>query len=136
SQNALAQITEETYHKAEYFLSDNIQRKVYHLDVNPTWLANKKSFWHQTYTEDGKRFFLTDIEKRETKVAFDHRELATLMSEKSGETIDSKNLPFNRIQLKDACSVVFDWMNKSWTYATGELVSKRASSDSRDRSIS
>src|SRR5690606_30571628 len=136
AQNANAQITEDTYHKAEYFLSDNIQREVYHLDVNPNWLENKSNFWHQTYTKDGKRFFLTDIEKRETKEAFDHAELANLLSEKNGETIDSKNLPFYRIQLKDDGSVGFEWKNKSWTYKGGVLDSKRVSLDSRDRSVS
>ncbi len=134
--SGFTQITEDTYHKAEYFLSNTIQREIYHLDVNPNWLDDKKSFWHQAYTEDGKRFFLTTIEKGETKVAFDHEELARLLSEKSGESIDSKSLPFNRIQLKDDGSIVFDWMNKNWTYTNGDLESERAASDSRDRSVS
>ena len=136
SQNSFAQITEETYHKAEYFLSGNIQKEVYHLDVTPNWFNDKKSFWHQTYTKAGKRFFVTEIEKRETKEAFDHEELAKLLSEKSGETIDPKSLPFSRIQLKNDGSIGFEWNNKSWTFADGTLESKRASGDSRDRSVS
>lgn len=136
AQKTFGQITEDTYHKAEYFLSGNIQKEVYHLDVIPNWLNDKKSFWHQTYTKDGKRFFLTDIEKGETKEAFDHKELAKLLSEKSGESIDPTSLPFNRIQLKDDGSVDFDWMNKSWTYKDRTLESKRPSADSRDRSVS
>ncbi|PZX53812.1 dipeptidyl peptidase IV (DPP IV)-like protein [Algoriphagus ratkowskyi] len=135
-QNAFAQSTEKTYHKAEYFLSTNIQREVYHLDVIPNWLNDKKSFWHQTYTEDGMRFFLTDIENGETKVAFDHSELANLLSEKSGEIIDSENLPFKRIQFKDDGSAEFDWKNKTWTYAKGGLESKGISDESRDRTVS
>ncbi|SFU13344.1 Prolyl oligopeptidase family protein [Algoriphagus locisalis] len=134
--SSFAQITEDTYHKAEYFLSGNIQKEVYHLDVIPNWLDDKKSFWHQTYTEDGKRFFHTAIEKGETKEAFDHTELAKLLSEKSGETIDPNSLPFSRIQLKADGSLSFEWNNKSWTFADGTLESKRNSSDSRDRSVS
>lgn len=135
-QNSFSQITEDTYHKAEYFLSNRIQQEVYHLDVSPNWLDDKKRFWHQTYTKDGKRFFLTDIEKEQTKEAFDHEELAELLSEKSGETIDFKNLPFHRIQLKDDGSLAFEWLNKDWTYKDGDLESKRASSDAGDRSVS
>lgn len=135
-QNSFSQITEETYHKAEYFLSNRIQQEVYHLDVSPNWSDDKKRFWHQTYTKDGKRFFQTDIEKGQTKEAFDHEELAELLSEKSGETIDFKNLPFNRIQLKDDGSLAFEWLNKDWTYKDGDLESKRASSDAGDRSVS
>ncbi len=136
AENSFAQITEDTYQKAEYFLSGNIQKEVFHLDVNPNWLEDKKSFWHQTYTEDGKRFFLTDIEKGETKEAFDHVELAKTLSTESGEPVDSKSLPFNRIQLKEDGSLSFEWMNKNWTYKDGTLESKRVSQDSRDRSVS
>ncbi|MEB2785973.1 S9 family peptidase [Algoriphagus persicinus] len=136
SQYTLAQITEDTYHKAEYFLSNSIQKEVYHLDVNPNWLDDNKRFWHQTYTRDGKRFFLTDIDKGQTQEAFDHEELAKFLSAQSGQKIDSKSLPFNRIQLKNDGSLVFEWLNKDWTYTDGKLESKRISSDSRDRAVS
>ncbi|WP_425639259.1 prolyl oligopeptidase family serine peptidase [Algoriphagus yeomjeoni] len=135
-QNSFAQITEETYHKAEYFLSGNIQKEVYHLDVIPNWLDDKKSFWHQTYTKDGKRFFITDIEKGETKEAFDHEVLAKLLSEQSGGSINSSNLPFNRIQVKGDGALFFEWLNKNWTYADGSLESKKITADSRDGSVS
>ncbi|MEB2775533.1 prolyl oligopeptidase family serine peptidase [Algoriphagus sp. D3-2-R+10] len=135
-QYSFGQITEDTYHKAEYFLSNSIQKEVYHLDVNPNWLDDKKRFWHQTYTQDGKRFFLTDIEKGQTQEAFDHEELAKVLSEKSGETIDSKSLPINRIQFNNDGSLVFEWHNQEWTYTVGVLESKRTSSDSRDRTVS
>ena len=136
SNSSYAQITEDTYHKAEYFLSGNIQKEVYHLDVIPNWLDGKKSFWHQTYTKDGKRFFITDILKGETREAFDHEELAKSLSEKSGDSIDSSNLPFNRIELKEDGTLSFEWMNKNWIYTNGNLESKKIAQDSRDRSVS
>ncbi|MDR7130724.1 dipeptidyl aminopeptidase/acylaminoacyl peptidase [Algoriphagus sp. 4150] len=135
-QNSFGQITEDTYHKAEYFLSNSIQREVYHLDVNPNWLNDNTSFWHQTYTNDGKRFFLTVIEKGETKEAFDHEALAHLLSEKSGEKIDPTTLPFDQIKIEEDGSIVFDWKNKTWTYQDGNLDSKRVSSNTGDRSVS
>ncbi len=136
SQHSFGQITEETYHKAAYFLSGNIQRQVYQLEVDPNWLDNKNSFWHQTYTKDGKRFFITDVKKGETKEAFDHVELAELLSEKSGETIDPQELPFDRIQFKSDGTITFKWMNKTWAYSGGTLESERIASESRDRSMS
>lgn len=135
-QNTFAQITGDTYHKAEYFLSGNIQKEVFHLEVIPNWMNEKKSFWHQTYTKDGKRFFVTNIKKGETKLAFDHADLAKLLSGKSDEPIDAKSLPFNRIQLKEDGSLSFEWMNKNWNYRDGNLESKKVSQDSRDRSVS
>ncbi|EAZ83271.1 S9 family peptidase [Algoriphagus machipongonensis] len=132
-----AQITEDTYHRAEYFLSNNIQKEVYHLSVNPNWLEGKTKFWHQTYTEDGKRFFVTDILKKTTKEAFDHDELASLLSEKTDGDIAAKNLPFNRIQIKENGEISFEWKNQSWTYSEGNLESKRASDrPNRDYSVS
>jgi len=136
SGSSFAQITEETYHKAEYFLSNSIQREVYHMEVIPNWLEGQDQFWHQTTTENGKRFFLTTIAKRQTKEAFDHEELARLLEEKSEQEIDAKNLPFNRIEIKENGSVVFEWMNKNWTYQDGRLESNKVASQNPDRSIS
>ncbi len=130
-----SQITEETYHRAEYFLSNNIQREVYHLDVTPNWLDEKTSFWHQTSTADGKRFYLTDIEKGITTEAFDHQKLAEIITEKTGETVDHKNLPFNRIQIAKDGSISFEWKNKTWTFQNKNLESKR-SSEPRNRDVS
>jgi len=132
-----SQITEETYHKAEYFLTNSIQKEVYHLEVIPNWLESKTSFWHQTFTKEGKRFFLSNIEKGTTIEVFDHQKLAKLLSEKSGESIDSKDLPFTRIQVKSDGSITFEWQNKSWTYQNNTLESKRLPEPiNRDNSIS
>ncbi|MFT4855102.1 MAG: dipeptidyl-peptidase-4 [Algoriphagus sp.] len=137
SPQLLSQITEETYHKAEYFLSNSIQREIYHLEVIPNWLDSKTSFWYQTFTKDGKRFYYTDIEKGTTLEAFNHNEIAELLSEKSGQSVDPKSLPFNRIQLKYDGSVTFEWQNKIWTYQNSSLESTRSPEPkSRDTSIS
>ncbi|MEN2283664.1 DPP IV N-terminal domain-containing protein [Algoriphagus sp. SE2] len=130
-----SQINEETYHRAEYFLSNNIQREVYHMEVNPNWNEDKTGFWHQTYTADGKRFFSTDIEKKITNEAFDHQELAELITQRTGESIDSKDLPFNRIQIGKDGSISFEWRNQSWTYTKGNLESKKAT-EPRNREVS
>ncbi|MDF2159334.1 prolyl oligopeptidase family serine peptidase [Algoriphagus sp. CAU 1675] len=132
-----AQIKEETYHRAEYFLSNNIQREVYHLEVIPNWLEGKTSFWHQTYTEHGKRFFITDLEKGETVEAFDHTQLALVLSKESGESIETSNLPFNQIQIKKDGVISFEWKNKTWTYLNGKLESKqKLEPESRTYSVS
>jgi dipeptidyl-peptidase-4 len=137
SPQLFSQITEETYHRAEYFLSNSIQREVYHLEVIPNWLDSKTSFWHQTFTQDGKRFFLTDIEKGTTLEAFNHNKLAELLSEKSEQSVDPNSLPFNRIQLKNDGSVTFEWQKKIWTYQNSSLESTRSPEPkSRDTSIS
>lgn len=137
SPQLLSQITEETYHKAEYFLSNSIQREIYHLEVIPNWLDSKTSFWYQTFTKDGKRFYYTDIEKGTTLEAFNHNEIAELLSEKSGQSVNSRSLTFNRIQLKYDGSVTFEWQKKIWTFQNSSLESTRSPEPkSRDTSIS
>ncbi len=133
NQSLYAQITKETYKKAEYFLSENIQKEIYHLEVIPNWIAKRDSFWHVTNTPNGKRFFLTDINSKTTHEAFDHKELANILSEKSGETVDEKNLPFERIEWQDQDTITFLWENKKWVYSLpnktldSSIIEKKAS---------
>lgn len=136
---AFSQITEDTYHGAEYFLSNNIQREVYHMEVIPNWIQGTEKFWHETYTSDGKRFFITDISAKETKELFDHRQLAKLLEEKSGEEVDATNLSINRLSVKESGELSFSFQNKTWTYnlSTNELFSSPARDfPNRDYAIS
>jgi len=111
-----AQVTRETYKKAEYFLSGNLQKEIYHLEVIPNWLENRDAFWHVTNARNGKRFFFTSIAGKTTLEAFDHELLADLLEEKTGEQNDSRNLPFERIEIRKDSVVAFEWKNRNWTF--------------------
>ncbi|UZD23324.1 DPP IV N-terminal domain-containing protein [Algoriphagus halophytocola] len=115
-----AQVTEETYHKAEYFLSGNLQKEIYHLEVIPHWIKGQNAFWHQTYTENGKRFFITDVDAQQTQEAFDHSLLAELLSEKSGLESTADALPFNSIQIESNELITFEWSNQKWKFNSAE----------------
>jgi dipeptidyl-peptidase-4 len=118
SQQLSAQITEETYHRAEYFLTNSIQKEIYHLEVIPTWDQASSGFVHQTYTPEGKRFFRTDTEKLETELAFDHEALAKLLREKTGEAVDAANLPIERVSVANGQRVTFFWRGHNWSWNT------------------
>jgi len=133
---AQAQITEETYHRAEYFLSNNIQKEVYHMDVNPNWSRDENTFWHQTYIKDGKRFFITTIDQAKTEVAFDHEQLAKQLGEKSGKNVEAANLPFSRIQLQGKDGISFEFQNQTWIYKDGKLAAEKKTFDKKNNSIS
>ena len=111
-----AQMTEEDYKKAEYFLFYSLQKEIYHLEVIPSWSNDGNSFWHVTYTKDGKRFFTTSLTDESTTETFDHEALAGLLADQSGEKIDSKELPINRIQINSDTAISFEWRNKIWTF--------------------
>lgn len=111
-----AQVAKETYQKAEYFLTDNLQKEIHHLEVIPNWSKDNASFWHVTFTENGKRFFKTNIHIRSTFEAFDHGLLAGLLRENSGEAVQEKDLPFDRIDLSEENVVKFEWKNQEWKF--------------------
>ncbi|MBN7810450.1 DPP IV N-terminal domain-containing protein [Algoriphagus sp. H41] len=118
SQKTSAQITEDTYHRAEYFLLNSIKKEVYHLEVVPSWTEGSRAFVHSAYTAEGKRFFRTNTQTPETKVAFDHEKLANLLSAKTGETIDPRDLPIERVSMSNGSKVTFVWRSHNWIWNT------------------
>ncbi len=118
SQKLTAQITEDTYHRAEYFLLNSIQKEVYHLEVIPSWTEGSRAFVHSTFTSEGKRFFTTDTQALETAVAFDHEALAELLGRKTGEALDHGNLPIERVAVTNGKKVTFIWRNHNWIWNT------------------
>ena len=113
-----AQITEETYHRAEYFLTNTLQKEIYHLEVVPAWSNGGKVFIHSTYTPLGKRFFKTNTESLETLEAFDHLRLAKLIREKTGTEVNPSDLPINAVSIKSEKVIAFQWRSQDWTWNT------------------
>lgn len=113
-----AQITEETYRRAAYFLTGNLQKQVYHLEVIPNWMEGSKGFIHSTYTSSGRRFFKTNTSTFETEEAFDHAALAKALQEKTGESIDQSDLPIERVSVANGKTVTFLWRNQNWAWNT------------------
>ncbi|MBW6498086.1 MAG: S9 family peptidase [Bacteroidales bacterium] len=110
------QITEAHYERAETFLQANISKLVYHLNVQPNWLADSSGFWHVTQTRQGKRFFLTDLVLQSTTELFDHVLLAQKLAEKTGKTVDAADLPFSMIRFEGKNLVLFRFDEVTWKY--------------------
>lgn len=91
-------ISEAHYERAESYLLPNISKRVYHLEVRPQWLADSSGFWHITQTREGKRFFITNMEERNTRELFDHTRLAGLLNEKLEKEVEPSDLPFDQIR--------------------------------------
>lgn len=100
-------ITEAHYERAESYLLPNISKRVYHLEVRPHWLADSSGFWHSTQTREGKRFFITSLEERNTRPLFDHNRLAASLSESLDKEVDAADLPFDQIQFVSSDLISF-----------------------------
>ena len=115
-----SQITEATYQRATYFLTNSIQKEVYHLEVIPTWMEGESLFSHAAYTEKGKRFFITKAQTYETQEAFDPEVLASLIESKTSEKLDPKDLPITFTGVRNSHNVTFRWRNQEWVWNTKE----------------
>lgn len=109
-------VKESHYANAENFLLPNLAQKVYHVHVQPQWLADSLSFWHVTQTPQGKRFFLTCIADRQTTLAFDHDSLARHLMLHVGKHVDPANLPLGNIGFIDQDHLTFSFDKRLWQY--------------------
>jgi dipeptidyl aminopeptidase/acylaminoacyl peptidase len=133
--NRPLQITEDHYVLAEQFLQPNIEKMVYHLEVRPHWLEDSTGFWHMTWTEDGKRFFLTRLADGTVAPAFDHDMLAKALAGAAGEEVDAAELPFNRIRPDREGRIGFRYAEADWLYdpAADSLVQTEQEDGSANR---
>lgn len=129
------QVSEDVYRRAAYFLSDNIQKEIFHLEVIPNWVDGYNAFWHQTYTEDGKRFFITDVSERTTTEAFNHNALAALMNELTDNQIDGQHLPISQVKFLSLSRISFSWDNRSWLYDKENNTLKSSEEQKRENLI-
>ena len=131
-------ITEAHYERAETMLQPNISKLVYHLNVQPNWLEDSSGFWHVTQTREGKRFFLSLLDEKETRPAFDHEALAEKLSEKIDKPIDAAELPFSRIRFEEKDLISFRHDGRTWHYSTetGELQQQDAANEASKPGLS
>ncbi len=100
---------EEVYERAEEFLPWNAYKLTFNTHIQPNWIEKTDKFWYVSKTQQEKRFFLVDPEKKIKEDAFDHVKLAKSLSETSSRTRDHKNFPFDEIKfIEEENDIQFD----------------------------
>jgi len=113
---------ESDYRRAEKMLSAHTSQFVYGADVRPQWIDDTH-FWYNNSIPGGNEFILVDIASMDRKEAFDHGELARLLSEESSEDYDASQLPFRTIEFsEDRGSIFFSFRGESYSYNIGENI--------------
>ena len=79
--NATAQGTIEDYKRA-YSMYHKYNGKTFYSGVTAHWIGNTHKFWYTRNTPDGTIYVIVDADKKERHELFDHRQLATALSEK------------------------------------------------------
>ena len=129
-------VTVDDYQRAENFLSRNIQRKVYGLEVSPRWIGEDNAFWYRVNTREGKRFLIVDPDQKMKVDAFDHEKLAQALSEKTEKAYGAGELPFESFKFvdKDRKKIEFEAEKRIWVVdlETYEITSReREDTESR-----
>ncbi|KAM5351662.1 hypothetical protein ACJ41O_004385 [Fusarium nematophilum] len=97
------------------------QRCIESTAVSPHWLSCGNAFWYRRKSEAGHfQFILVDASQRTRDLAFDHKQLALALEEKTGEKIDETALPFTWIEpVPDDSCTRFSFSGRKWQYGPG-----------------
>ncbi len=90
--------------------------KVYRADVKPNWLPDGNHFWYKVKTgADSYEFVIVDAVEGKRSLAFNHNELAKLLTQNGVNDVKSEKLPITNLKY-GTDSVGFQCNGKLWKY--------------------
>ncbi|MCP5049201.1 MAG: hypothetical protein GY940_18675, partial [bacterium] len=98
--------TLEDYKRAEKFLRQNVEKLIFHTQINPSLVEGAESVWYKSHTREGKRFIIFDVKEMSERPAFDHSKLAQALSTLMKKKYKPGELPFDRFEFIDKGSAV------------------------------
>lgn len=79
--------------------------------------SNSKKLTYYTTTKEGKKFIVVNADAKTKKEAFDHQELATLLSKELDREVEANNLPIYNVSIaKDLKTINFSAARQSYLY--------------------
>ncbi len=79
--------------------------------------SNSKKLTYYTTTKEGKKFIVVNADAKTKKEAFDHQELATLLSKELDREVEASNLPIYNVSIaKDLKTINFSAARQSYLY--------------------
>lgn len=114
------QFTIAEYEAAAKHMDRSLYRLVYN-QVSNVSFANGNKLIYSTNTEDGKRYVLTDATSKTKATAFDHENLASLLSEELNKEVKATALPIYNVTIsEDLENINFSTSNKKFSYNINE----------------
>lgn len=127
--------------KADYERSSTIAQrfsgKVFKQSLKPHWFADDTKFWYRNDLRGGAREFVTvDAVAGTRTTAFDHAQLATLLSKVLNQKVSPDRLPVDRLEFADN-SILLKSRGKAWRWnlQTNELQSAAPGKDATDTTV-
>lgn len=91
------------FSRAEMFTRENIQKKVFNLEVHPQWFEDLSGFGYAAHTKNGEVYYVTDFKTMKKKEAFDRKRFSDSLHKVCGCNVSPDNLMLR----------INDWKNKN-----------------------
>ena len=101
-----AQGSLEDYERSQN-LRGRFRNKVVMAEIEPNWESNNQRFWYRHNLPGNKwKFMLVNVDKPEPYPAFDHNDLAEKLSQVTGNKVDVKKLPIERLDFTNQENII------------------------------
>ena len=115
---AFAQGSVEDYNRAYELREKFGAKQVYYANVAPQWIDGTHHFWYVRETPEGRIYVVVDADKKSRKELFDHRKLATALSQASGKEVKADALQPQRLRVNRTLDTLhFVLANHRYPYA-------------------
>ena len=105
------------YEQARVFRGNEFSGALVRNDVvYPHWIEGCQKFWYKRATKNGWEFRVVDAEAATNTMAFDHAELASAISDVTGQSFDPHELYFDDMTPLSTGDVVFSLFGFRWSF--------------------
>ena len=109
--------------KANFKLADRFSSRNFRsadrnsMSIYPMYINDGECFWYSFTTEEGKRYYYVNPEKREKRLLFNTEKLFGFLNKETHEVCDAKNFMFQGLEFdKKGTSFTFDYEKHKYRY--------------------
>ncbi len=111
-------IAMEDYNRAVSFRWVNVNKKVFNLFVTPHWFPDSSGVWYVHQAIEDKKYLKISLPGKEKSDLFDHKKLASLLTDSLGEEIKPDSLPISQIEYRSSKELLITVKGKHFTLNT------------------
>lgn len=116
---AFAQGTVDDYNRAYALREKFSANKVFYSNVTPQWIEGTHQFWYVRNTPEGRIYVSVNADKKSRKELFDHKRLASALSNASGKEVNPEAIQLERLRVNPSLDTLrFVFGNQCWMYTT------------------
>ncbi len=101
-------------------LKEQFRNQIFQLEITPNWSADNQHFWYlKQLASDRYQFVKVSIQSQSKGLAFNHKKLATKLTNATGQSIEPDRLPITNLVFTDRPDIWrFNFQGKLWELDT------------------